>query len=68
MYIPVQKNIHCEPCKKCGARPVIEQLPNFKFRILCPTDMNHYKSVPGLVDIEAWNKENKQILPLRKVG
>jgi hypothetical protein len=57
-FLPIQKNVFCEPCKDCGARPVIEQVRS-NFVVRCPNDKKHYKTKPGLVDITDWNLKNK---------
>jgi len=57
--IQIQPNIHCEPCKECGARPVIEQSRK-GFSVACPTSKKHYSTAPGLVNIEEWNRFNKK--------
>ena len=70
MRIPIQKNIHCEPCKECGARPVVEQLPKAKFKVLCPTCGIRNSTPPGLFDVDKWNLLNLVVQPgvLRKVS
>jgi len=70
MYIPIQKNIHCEPCKECGARPVIQQLPKSKFKILCPTNSEHYNIISNNVEdiVDNWNKKNSVVATFRKVS
>ncbi|AYL96795.1 hypothetical protein [Mucilaginibacter celer] len=57
--ISIQPNIHCEPCKECGARPVIEQTRK-GFVVVCPTDKKHFTTKPGLVNIDEWNRANKK--------
>lgn len=57
--ISIQPNIHCEPCKECGARPVIEQTRK-GFIVTCPADKKHFATKPGLVNIDEWNRANKQ--------
>ena len=61
-YYQIQPAIFCEPCKDCGARPVIQQVKD-KFVVLCPNDKDHYKTKPGLVDILDWNLKNKKQMP-----
>lgn len=58
----IQPAIFCEPCKDCGARPVIQQIKD-KFVVLCPNDKDHYKTKPGLIDIKDWNLKNKKQIP-----
>ncbi len=58
--IQIQPNIHCEPCKECGARPVIEQTRK-GFLVTCPTNKKHYATAPGLVNIDEWNRFNKKL-------
>ena len=57
-FVQIQANIFVEPCKDCGARPVIEQKKG-TFIIRCPKHDNHYQTKPGLVDIADWNLKNK---------
>jgi hypothetical protein len=61
-YYQIQPAIFCEPCKDCGARPVIQQTKD-KFVVLCPNDKDHYKTKPGLIDIKDWNLKNKKQIP-----
>ena len=53
---PIQPAVFCEPCKDCGARPVIK-LEKSKYSVMCPN--NHYSTKPGLVDVNDWNLKNK---------
>ncbi len=70
MYISIQNNIYCENCRICGARPVIEQLPKAKFKLVCPNDKDHFKLTFSFIDesIKAWNKLNERPMGLRKVS
>jgi ribosomal protein L44E len=68
MYIPIQKNIYCEQCKDCGTRPVVEQMPKGKFRLLCPNCKEKNAMKPGFVEIDKWNLLNAKPAVLRKVG
>jgi hypothetical protein len=52
----IQPAIFCEPCKDCGARPIIK-LENSKYTVMCPN--NHYSTKPGLIDVNDWNIKNK---------
>ena len=61
--IAIQENIFCEPCKDCGARPVIEHVKG-GFMVRCPKDKSHYKTKTGLVNIDDWNLKNKAHPPL----
>jgi hypothetical protein len=54
----IQPAIFCEPCKDCGARPVIK-LQNDKFTVMCPNNPGHYNTKPGLININDWNFKNK---------
>jgi hypothetical protein len=56
--LPIQPFIFCEPCKDCGARPVIEQVKS-QFVVRCPNDKKHYSTKPGLINIKDWNLVNK---------
>jgi hypothetical protein len=42
-YVNVPQSIYCKVCKECGARP---------------KDDRHYQTMPGLIDIEDWNRHN----------
>jgi len=64
-FVQIQGNIFCEPCKDCGARPVIEQVKG-SFIVRCPNNSEHYQTKPGLVDINDWNLKNKARLSLGK--
>ena len=55
----IQPAIFCEPCKDCGARPVIKQVKG-KFIVQCPNNESHYSTKPGLVDVKDWNLKNKK--------
>ncbi|WP_426585704.1 hypothetical protein [Mucilaginibacter sp. R-33] len=57
--IQIQPNIHCEPCKECGARPVINQTRK-GFVVTCPTNKKHYETAPGMVNIDEWNRFNQK--------
>jgi hypothetical protein len=57
-YLQIQPNIFCEPCKDCGARPVIDQVKG-KFIVKCPNNKKHYSTNPGIIDISDWNLKNK---------
>ena len=59
-FLQIQPAIFCEPCKDCGARPVVEQLKD-KFVVRCPNEDRHYKTKPGLINIADWNLKNKQV-------
>lgn len=58
----IQPAIFCEPCKDCGARPVIK-LEKSKYSVICPNNPNHYSTKPGLIDINDWNLKNKNHMP-----
>lgn len=58
----IQSAIFCEPCKECGARPIIEYSKG-KYVVKCPNNKNHYQTKPGLVDIQDWNLKNKAHTP-----
>jgi hypothetical protein len=60
-FLQIQPAIFCEPCKECGARPVVQQIKD-KFVVRCPND-KHYKTKPGLINIADWNLKNKQYMP-----
>lgn len=59
----IPTSIQCQPCKHCGARPVIVVAEKNEYIVKCPDDDAHYQTVPGLIDIEDWNIHNT-ILPV----
>ena len=59
----IQPAIFCEPCKECGARPVLK-LEKSLYIVMCPN--NHYSTKPGLVDVNDWNLKNKTQKPFVK--
>ncbi len=61
-FFQIQPNVFCEPCKDCGARPVIQQVKD-KYVVLCPNDKNHYSTKPGIIDVNDWNLKNKKQKP-----
>jgi hypothetical protein len=65
-FLSIQPAIFCEPCKDCGARPVVEQIKG-KFIVKCPNNKNHYRTKPGLVDIQDWNLKNKVHTPFLNI-
>ncbi|MDR6944608.1 hypothetical protein J2W55_004468 [Mucilaginibacter pocheonensis] len=58
MTIQIQPNIHCENCIKCGKRPQIEQHKKF-WIVACPNKSCHNSVKDLLVNIDAWNRLNK---------
>lgn len=56
--LQIQDNIFCEPCKDCGARPIIEQTKG-AYLVRCPKSKDHYQTKAGIVDIKDWNLKNK---------
>jgi hypothetical protein len=54
----IQSAIFCEPCKECGARPVLK-LEKLQYTVMCPNNSNHYRTKPGLADVNDWNLKNK---------
>ncbi|PWK77642.1 hypothetical protein LX99_02519 [Mucilaginibacter oryzae] len=59
-FIKIQDSIFVEKCIVCGSRPVIQQAPGGKFIVRCKANADHYKTQPGLIDIDAWNKHNRK--------
>jgi len=54
----IQSAIFCEPCKECGARPILK-LEKSQYIVTCPNNPNHYSTKPGLADVNDWNLKNK---------
>ena len=65
-FLSIQPGIFCEPCKDCGARPVVEQIKG-DFIVRCPNDKKHYQTKRGLVDIQDWNLKNKVHTPFLNI-
>lgn len=42
----------------CGARPVIAVAGEDGYVVKCPNN-DHYKTPPGIIDIENWNRNNQ---------
>ena len=61
----IQPAIFCEPCKECGARPVLK-LEKSLYTVMCPNNSKHYSTKPGLVDVNDWNMKNKVHQPFTK--
>lgn len=57
-YVNIPKSIYCKYCKDCGARPVIAPVEDIGYVVKCPKDNSHYQTMPGLIDIEDWNRHN----------
>lgn len=57
-FLKIQPSIYCENCIICGKRPVISQI-GAKYVVRCPTDVEHYRTKEGLIDIDDWNRKNK---------
>lgn len=57
-YVKIPGSIYCKLCKECGARPVIAPVEDIGYVVKCPNDNNHYQTMPGLIDIEDWNRNN----------
>lgn len=57
-YLTIPKSICCKFCKICGARPVIQADSAGLYVVKCPNDNGHYQTLPGLIDIDDWNRNN----------
>ncbi len=57
-YVNIPESIYCKPCKECGARPIIAQVDDIGYVVKCSKDDRHYQTMPGLIDIEDWNRNN----------
>ena len=60
----IQKNISCENCFKCGARPIVEQTKK-GWMIACPNKGCQNTVAGALLDFDAWNRINKKDLNLK---
>jgi len=57
-YVNIPKSIYCKLCKECGSRPVIAKVSDIGYVVKCSKDNSHYQTMPGLIDIEDWNRHN----------
>jgi hypothetical protein len=57
-YVNVPQSIYCKPCAACGSRPVIALVDDIGYVVKCSKDNKHYQTMPGLIDIEDWNRHN----------
>ena len=59
MTIPIQPNIQCENCIKCGNRPHVEQHKKY-WVLTCPNKSckNFVKALT--IDFATWNRLNKK--------
>jgi hypothetical protein len=57
-YVKIPGSIYCKLCKECGSRPVIAPVEDIGYVVKCPKDNSHYQTMPGLIDIEDWNRNN----------
>ncbi len=57
-YVNIPESIYCKLCKECGSRPVIAAVEDLGYVVKCPKENAHYQTMPGLIDIEDWNRHN----------
>jgi len=57
-YVNVPRSIYCKVCRECGSRPVIALVDDIGYIVKCSKDDRHYQTMPGLIDIEDWNRHN----------
>lgn len=57
-YVNIPKSIYCKLCKECGSRPVVAQVSDIGYVVKCSANDDHYQTMPGLIDIEDWNRYN----------
>lgn len=58
-YVNIPQTMYVKRCKDCGARPIIAVVEQGEYVVKCPISDNHYHTQPGLIDLEAWNMNNK---------
>jgi hypothetical protein len=58
-YVNIPKTMYVKRCKNCGARPIIAMVDTGEYVVKCPASDNHFHTEPGLIDIEAWNRNNR---------
>ena len=57
-YVNIPTSINCRACKVCGARPIVALVEDGGYVVKCPTSDSHYHTLPGLIDIDDWNRNN----------
>ena len=57
-YVNIPKSIYCKLCKECGSRPVVAPVSDIGYVVKCSANDDHYQTMPGLIDIEDWNRYN----------
>ncbi len=57
-YVNIPGKIYCKLCKECGSRPVIALVEDIGYVVKCSNNNGHYQTLPGLIDIEDWNRHN----------
>ena len=57
-YVNVPGSMYCKLCKECGSRPVIALIEDIGYIVKCSGNDRHYKTRPGVIDIEDWNRNN----------
>jgi hypothetical protein len=57
-YVKVPSSLICKGCMYCGAKPIIALEGRDGYVVKCPNNDEHYKTPPGLIDIENWNSHN----------
>lgn len=56
--VKIPASIYCKLCKECGSRPVIAEVEDIGYVVKCPHNDDHYQTMPGLIDIDDWNRHN----------
>ena len=57
-FVNIPPTMYVVHCKECGTRPIIAWAGDAGYVVKCPTN-NHYKTLPGLIDLDDWNSQNK---------
>ncbi|WP_454801877.1 hypothetical protein [Mucilaginibacter phyllosphaerae] len=67
-YVSIPNSIYTKPCKYCGARPIIALTSHIDYVVRCPNSDTHYKTQPGLIDVEDWNIHNTLLYERDKIS
>jgi hypothetical protein len=62
-YVNIPNTMYVKRCKDCGARPIIAMVEHGEYVVKCPISDNHYHTQPGLIDLDAWNRNNGIAIP-----
>jgi hypothetical protein len=60
-YVNIPRSAKYKVCRHCGASAIVVLVGKDGYVVRCPNDEQHYKTRPGLIDIEDWNMHNTDL-------